>query len=78
MTKWAVKRWEQIYQAAHAKGGAGITRKEVAEALGLAKTAYLRGILHSMVAAGYLVEKWDDDRPHPAFVYVPADMQKAA
>lgn len=78
MTKWKVRRWEQIYRAASAAGGAGLTRKEVAGALGLRKSEYLVQILRAMVAAGYLTEAWDDDRPHPSFVYAAVAQQAAA
>lgn len=77
MTKWRVRRWEQIYGVAAAAGGAGMTRKDVAGALGLRKSEYLVQILRAMVAAGWLREVWDDDRPHPSFLYIAVAQDQA-
>jgi len=56
------------------------SEREIADGVGLKKTPYTRWILFSLVAEGYIVRVWDDQRLPHAYVYycqdtVPMDLQ---
>lgn len=69
MTKWRQSQLQRVLDVVAAAGGVGVTRSQVAAALGLATGIYVTDLLRELVAGGYVNEAWDDDRKRPAYVY---------
>lgn len=69
MTKYRIKRLNQIVDCAVSAGGGGATRKHIATCLGITVTHHLKTMLDQCIAEGYLTATLDDEVYPPVWRY---------
>lgn len=73
MTKVRLKRLNQIVDCVVEVGGAGASRKQIADCLKIKVSSYLTTMLNQCVTEGYLKAWLDDEVYPPAWKYEPTE-----
>ena len=65
-------RLNALVDFVHSRGGVGVTRREIAEHLGLKMTPYLLELIKQVIDAGWMVEHVENHRSFVRCRYLPA------
>jgi Mn-dependent DtxR family transcriptional regulator len=63
------KRKNEALEALYRQDGAGMTRREIALALGLSKSPFILSMMHELENEGLVVKVWDEEVFPPTYRY---------
>jgi DNA-binding IclR family transcriptional regulator len=69
VAKWSGERQNEVIELLSNQNGAGLTRRQIAEGLGLSKSPYIIRLLDDLEQKGYVGKQWDDSQYPPTFKY---------